>query len=530
MSRLRSMAVAMLLLQLLACHGERPAVMEPLKDAALSVSRGELLDYATETAAGNPGATGDFSLSELTTRVPIGIEVKSSTSGYVRVNGQLIATNVRTQVAVTSLEGGADIVIEHLDAAGALVTQRVHTMPKAIPSYKVIGKTSEDGEIALTPGGEKLKSYLLLLDGSGKIIFYRRSPDQQFSNFRKYDFGGKVFYTYISGVAILPLGYAEGKVTILDNNFVKVSVIDGVLPNAAKGRPLVQSENHEFLLLGENHYLVSGYYGHKVDGIPNAPAGVQLASSVLQEVKDGVVVFEWESTDHPELYEQAEEGNTYSTTGWSDYVHFNSIEVDPRDGNFVASFRNLNTIMKIDRRTGQILWRFGGRADDFGLTPNQTPQGQHSARILADGSMIYFDNNTTCGGVVPKLPRFYTPNPQRGNLTACDERDKNSRVVKVFLDESRHSVTSFQEWRFANDAGAIAAKAGPYQFTSFRGSVQYMSNGHMFLGFGSNSPSERDVMEWDPATGRPVFELYFNFEGSIPAQADVGSYRAWFSH
>ena len=51
-----------------------------------------------------------------------------------------------------------------------------------------------------------------------------------------------------------------------------------------------------------------------------------------------------------------------------DYVHLNSIGVDP-DGNLLVSSRNTHTIYKIDRSSGQIIWRLGGKHSDFDARP-----------------------------------------------------------------------------------------------------------------------------------------------------------------
>lgn len=500
-----------------------------LPDAVLRVDRGELLDATSESAAINLTDAGSFALSELTTRVALGVTVQSSVTGFVRVNGQRVETNRATMVPISRIAADNEIRIEHRDRSGALVVQTLRTRPQGLPSFTVQGQTSTAGEIALSPNGNNIKPYLLLLDGSGNIIYYRRSADLSFNDFKQHRVGARALYSYMQGSRILPVGYTEGKVFVMDENFLPLATIDGPLPNAAKGRPQQNSESHDFLILGDNHYLVSAYYGSAVDGIPGAPARTRLVSSVLQEIRNGAVVFEWDSTDHPELYGQSEENNNYSAVTWSDYVHFNSIAVDPRDGNFVVSFRNLNAIMKIDRASRQILWRYGGAADDFALTALQLPQGQHTAQMLADGSLLFFDNNTTCSGVLPALPRFFTPDPLNGNLSLCDQRASGSRIVKARLDEPGRRVTSTQQWRIPNDAQAIVTSGAASQTSRARGSVQQLANGNLFIGFGSNLRGERDVLEWDPIAEHAVFELYFDLAGDPVTQSDIGSYRAQFT-
>ena len=47
-----------------------------------------------------------------------------------------------------------------------------------------------------------------------------------------------------------------------------------------------------------------------------------------------------------------------------DYCHTNAIEQD-NDGNILISSRNMDEITKINRITGQIIWRLGGKNNQF---------------------------------------------------------------------------------------------------------------------------------------------------------------------
>ena len=55
----------------------------------------------------------------------------------------------------------------------------------------------------------------------------------------------------------------------------------------------------------------------------------------MQEVKDGKVIHEYNTVDYPELYAAAKENSDYeNSSGYAakDYVHINSIFIDPKDG------------------------------------------------------------------------------------------------------------------------------------------------------------------------------------------------------
>lgn len=287
-------AILMLLVALLAAScgggGNSPGehALAPLSDAVLQVDRGQLLDDASEALAADLSAAGTFVLSELATRVPLGVRVQSSKAGFVRIDGRIVATNQTHPVTVGRIGEDREIRIEYLDAEGRTVAQVLRTRPRGMPQFTVRGQTSSSGEIALTAGGTGFRPYLLLLDGSGNILYYKRSSDQNLNDFKRHRVGGRDYYSYMQGVRILPVGYSEGRIYIMDASFNVVNVLDGLQANAAKGRPALSSESHDFLMLGENHFVLSAYYGTLVDNIPGAPAGTRLVSSVLQEVRDVV--------------------------------------------------------------------------------------------------------------------------------------------------------------------------------------------------------------------------------------------------
>src|SRR5207244_12403356 len=89
------------------------------------------------------------------------------------------------------------------------------------------------------------------------------------------------------------------------------------------------------------------------------PAGGLVWDCVLQEIylKTGLVLFEWHSLDHVPItdsYRRPQKDKLY------DYFHFNSIDELP-DGNLLVSSRDTHTVYDIDRSTGRIVWRLGGK-------------------------------------------------------------------------------------------------------------------------------------------------------------------------
>ena len=105
------------------------------------------------------------------------------------------------------------------------------------------------------------------------------------------------------------------------------------------------------------------------------------------------MVFQWRSWDHFKF----EESKADLTGDRVNPVHGNSFELD-HDGNLIISSRRMDEITKIDRQTGEIIWRLGGKANEFTFINDPEPFfSQHDARRLANGNITIFDNHTGPG-------------------------------------------------------------------------------------------------------------------------------------
>ncbi len=71
----------------------------------------------------------------------------------------------------------------------------------------------------------------------------------------------------------------------------------------------------------------------------------------------------------------------------NDWVHANSVFID-NDGHFLISFRDLNAIWKIDRDTGEVIWKLESK----NLPRDQRFYNQHAIHSNLDGDYMMFDN------------------------------------------------------------------------------------------------------------------------------------------
>ncbi len=181
---------------------------------------------------------------------------------------------------------------------------------------------------------------------------------------------------------------------------------------------------HDFTMLENGHSLLMGVESRTVDmslvvpgGNPNATV---LGLLIQEQDEDHNTVFEWTSFDHFEVTDA-----TYLvdlTAATIDYVHCNSLSADA-DGNILVSCLAMNQCVKIDRSTGDVIWRLGGvDADSSSFTIVGDPLGGFSAHhdFQSSGNGLYtlFDNGKT-----------HNPQISRGLEYQLDTNDMTATLV-----------------------------------------------------------------------------------------------------
>jgi hypothetical protein len=162
------------------------------------------------------------------------------------------------------------------------------------------------------------------------------------------------------------------------------------------------------------------------------------------------VLFEWHSSGHVPVEESYMPGTTKA--GNVDYFHINSIGVDT-DGNLLISSRHTCTVYKVDRRTGEVIWRLGGKKSDFRFASGAAFNFQHDVRRVSDGTITLFDNGASA------------PN---------NVLEPTSRGLRLSLDTS------------AMTAGLVADYRAPdSRVTIAMGSMQLLPDASAFVGWGT---------------------------------------------
>ena len=99
---------------------------------------------------------------------------------------------------------------------------------------------------------------------------------------------------------------------------------------------------------------------------------------LVERTTNGKTVWEWRAWEH---MEPAAYPITSPSDGRSEWTHGNGIAELP-DGNILLSFRNISTVVRINRQSGAIDWKLGA----------PPLSGQHAPTPLPNGNILLFDN------------------------------------------------------------------------------------------------------------------------------------------
>lgn len=341
-----------------------------------------------------------------------------------------------------------------------------------ISIWRKAGTTPSAGLLFASPRTRGFNG--IIFDDDGEPVWIE--PDGlNAADLRVQRYQGRPVLTYWSGTVIVDGGYGIGAGTILDTSYRPIAHV-----RAGNG---MSTDLHEFRLTSRGTALLIAYPVVAADLRPvDGPREGWMLGGRVQEVDvaTGRVLLDWDALDEIDLSETfqkvAEKGNGSGVSPATpfDPIHLNSVEADG-DTALLVSARHTHAIYAIDRSSGRLLWRLGGRRSDFDVPEDAAFAWQHDARRQADGRITMFDNHKKSG-------------------------DGVSSGLSLVLDEEARTVAVDRRYTFRKHFGGAM------------GGTQVLPSGNVLVGWGL-----------DPAITE------FTADGTAIFDADLGgpSYRAY---
>jgi len=338
------------------------------------------------------------------------------------------------------------------------------TVPQDIPHYTVTAAspTNNDGYIFVAPfywTKSTIGSYLLILNTQGKLVYYQNVGDA----LSAFDFKAQ----------------PNGLLTYFDQKRTTFFAMDShyEVVNSYQAGNGYTTDLHDLQILPNGDALLMAYDAETMDMSTIAPGGkkdAEVTGLIIQELDPSKnVIFEWRSWDHFKITDT----NQVLTDPQIDPVHGNALAL-ANDGNLLLSSRNQSEITKINLQTGEVMWRLGGKANQFKFIGGDPFAYQHDVRQLANGDITVFDNQGT------------------------QQSPAASHAIEYKIDEN--NMTATVVWSFTHN---------PPVFGTFMGNNERLPNGNIFLSWGAPSQvkgySYVNMTELD-STGKTIFEMDFD--------------------
>lgn len=301
----------------------------------------------------------------------------------------------------------------------------------------------------------------LILDNFGNPIWFRplSSPNLMNTDFRVQTFLGEPVLTFWQGTLATPPAYTNAPggssepgscFYIIDKTYAVIKTV-----SAQKG---FTSDIHEFLITPRNTALLLSTKTIPMDLTPyGGPQNGFIQDFAIQEIDllTNQLLFFWDALEHIPLTDSYEPAsNAVSSDNIWDAYHLNSIGLTDDVNDLIVSSRNTWTIFRINKPTGDIVWRLGGKQSSFAIASGGEFSWQHDARFLPNNFVSLFDDNSN-GSSDPEPP-------SHGLILQLDLNTMTASVSRTYFHDPNISVAS-------------------------QGNVQSLPNGNKFVGWGQSA-------------------------------------------
>jgi len=300
------------------------------------------------------------------------------------------------------------------------------------------------GYLFLAPKRGTGRNGALMVDDSGEPVWFNpvAVPAEEIYDFRVSEFLGRPALVWWQGITVS--GHGFGHWVICNDQYEEVATV-------RVGNGFSGGDMHDFVLTPENTAIIGTYNTLHWDlsDVGGEKDGYAI-DGIIQEIDivTGAVMFEWHSLEHIALDESYGKYDP-KDPGDFDYFHLNSVAVDS-DGHLIVNARNTWAAYKVNRRSGKVTWRYGGKQPDFTMGEGTEVAYHHDARPHDNGRFSFCDN-----GGSPKVH-----DESRGLIVALDMDKMTATLVREYAHPDKISSSS-------------------------QGNAQVLGNGNVLVGWGS---------------------------------------------
>jgi hypothetical protein len=261
---------------------------------------------------------------------------------------------------------------------GPMIMPNGVSVPSNFPLINItINDNPDPGYIFLDNRTSGSNSYNVIFDNTGSPIWYLQTDDERRDM--------KVQHNGILTMLARTGGY---RFVGLDTHYREIASYRAVNGYSTDEHELVVLENGYYLLIGLRHEYVD-----MTQYLLGANTNARVGQTIIQEfTPEGDLIFQWRAWDNFDVRDVHLDNPLASSFR---FPHMNAIDID-EDGHILLSSRHISEVTKINRDTGEIIWRLSGipKNNDFTYVNDSLngPRNQHAIRSTGYRRYLLFDN------------------------------------------------------------------------------------------------------------------------------------------
>ena len=226
----------------------------------------------------------------------------------------------------------------------------------------------------------------MLVDRQGRLVWFEPATAGKPFDLKLQTYNGKPALTWWEGGLIADFG--SGKAQIADSTLKTIKTV-----SAGNGLTM---DLHEFTITPSGAGLATAYELTRANLTPiRGAAHGRIATCHAQviDIATGKATFDWNALDHVAVQESYQIAPRRAKNLY-DFFHMNSLQM-LSDGSILISARNTWTVYRVNGKTGDIIWRMGGKKSDFQVQRQAQWAWQHHATMWTPTQLTLFDNSST---------------------------------------------------------------------------------------------------------------------------------------
>ena len=328
------------------------------------------------------------------------------------------------------------------------------------PAYTVLTTSTEaaPGVVVMAPVQSANQIYLCAFDEEAELVFSSQSPVRGFI-FEPWGDDEFIFYNY-----------SIRKWVTIDHNLTPTDTLGVTMIPETDYHDVHRFADGSYLFVVNEHVIMdlSSFGGYE-------NAEVIQPVMIHMDVEENILR-EWHGLDHIPV--NASDNLSYQLV---DYLHWNAFDIDSQGG-LLMSFRNINTVARLNPTDWSIDWKLGTYENNFQI--DDPDWGgflkQHDVNDIGGNHILLFDNSVS-SGIQPGY----------------------SRVVEYELDTI--AMTATRVWSYSHPSEI---------YSPAQGSVERLENGNTLIAWGNANAGQ--------GVGTLVTEI--NNQGEIVWEIQLGEY------